>query len=80
MNAQARQKHLTEWHSYGDVSMLEAIKSHAILTSKSNNLCEATWVIECRHEDEPEVIDEFEVQVTLRANRPINTNTQKLEN
>lgn len=67
MNRQARLEGSKEWHSYGNVTFFEAIKTEAILVSRRNSLCECNWVIECRCESEPEKIDTFTVQVTLHA-------------
>lgn len=67
MNRQARLEGSTRWTSYGAASFFYAIKEEAILTSKRNSLCEATWVIECRDETEPEIIDTFEVQTSIHA-------------
>jgi hypothetical protein len=59
MNRQARLEGSERWTSYGVSSFFYAIKEEAIRTSKRNSLCEATWVIECRDESEPETIDTF---------------------
>jgi hypothetical protein len=67
MNRQARLEGSTRWTSYGSSSFFYAIKEEAIRTSKRNSLCEATWVIECRDETEPETIDTFEVQTSIHA-------------
>lgn len=67
MNRQARLEGSKEWHSYGDVTFFEAIKTEAIQTSRRNSLCECNLTIECRCESEPEKIDTFTVQVTLHA-------------
>lgn len=67
MNRQARLEGSRDWHSYGNVTFFEAIKSEAKRVSKRNSLCEATWLIECRCESDPDRIEEYEVQVTLHA-------------
>ena len=67
MNRQARLVTTENWHSYGRVSFFEAIKAEAILLSRRNSLCDWTWLIECRCESEPDVIDKYSVQVTPHA-------------
>lgn len=67
MNRQARLEGSTRWTNYGGCIVFYAIKEEAIQTSKSNRLCEAIWVIECRDESDPEIIDTFEVQTTIHA-------------
>ena len=67
MNRQARLEGTTRWTSYGTSSFFYAIKEEAIRASKRNSMCEATWVIECRCESEPETIDTFSVQTTIHA-------------
>jgi hypothetical protein len=67
MNRQARLEGSGQWADYGNVTFFEAIKTHAILTSQRNSLCQAKWVVEVRCESEPEVIDTFEVQTTIHA-------------
>jgi hypothetical protein len=67
MNRQARLEGSNQWNSYADVTFFAAIKEEAKRASRRNSLCEATWVIECRCESEPEKVETFSVQVNLHA-------------
>lgn len=57
---------MASWNSYGNVTFFEALKKEAIATSNRSGIFGA-WVVQCRYENEPTVIDTFSVQVTLHA-------------
>jgi hypothetical protein len=66
MNRQARLEGAKEWNSYGKVSFFEALKAEAIATAEKSGIF-GIWIVECRCESDPAVIDTFSVQVTLHA-------------
>jgi hypothetical protein len=67
MNRQARLEGSEEWMSYGRCSFFTAIKWEAIRASRKASMPEYVWVVQCRCESEPDIIDEFEVRTTLQA-------------
>jgi hypothetical protein len=67
MNRQARLEGSKEWTDYGKVSFFVAIKTEAIKASRRNSLPECVWIIECRCESDPDVIDTFSVQTRIDA-------------
>jgi len=67
MNRQARLAGSKEWTDYGKVSFFVAIKTEAIKASRRNSLPESVWIIECRCESDPDVIDTFSVQTRIDA-------------
>jgi hypothetical protein len=67
MNRQARLEGSKEWTDYGKVSFFVAIKTEAIKASRRNSLPESVWIIECRCESDPDVIDTFSVQTRIDA-------------
>ena len=67
INRQARLLGAHVWKSYGNCSFFTAIKWEAIQASRQSKFPEYVWVVQCRCESEPDVIDEFEVRTTLQA-------------